>query len=1079
MNLSAWALRHRSLTLYLMFAVAASGVWAYLSLGRAEDPPFTIKQMVVQLDWPGASADQMARSVVDRVERKLEELPSLDYVQSDVQPGQAVLTVSLRDNTPPSEVPGLWYQVRKKVGDITATLPQGVQGPYFNDEFGDVFAIVYAFTGEGFSLPELRHVVEDVREGLLPVPGVGKIELVGDQEERLYIDFSYRKLAELGLSVPDIMAVVAQENATQASGFVDTPQDRVYVRTGNGLDGVAALRAIPISAGGRRIKLGDIATVSRGTVDPPAATMRVNGKPALALTISMAQGGNILELGRQIAARMQAITPTLPLGVTSIRLNDQSQVVAKDVAEFQDSFLEALAIVLLVSFLSLGWRTGLVVAISVPLVLAGTLVGMKLMGIDLQRISLGAMIIALGLLVDDAIIAVETMVVKLDQGWDKLRAGSFAYTSTAFPMLTGTLVTAAGYLPVGLAQSSTGEYTRDIFRVVGLALVLSWFVAVLFVPYLGALLLPDGRRSATLALLASRHRTLGAHGHPEAADRLPEGLPEAADRLPDGPNAPGLDPEHAHYDTRFYRTMRRAVGWCIAARWWVIGMTVAAFALSVVGFTAVPRQFFPSSDRLEVLVDMRLPEGGSFASTAASVAQLEAMLRDQPGIRSWAAYTGTGTPRFFLAFAPVLQTPNFAQFVINTASVPAREALLGKLSRAIDAGDFADVRMRAGRLEVGPPVGYPVQFRIIGPDPAELRRIAASVAGVMRDNPHIRNVSDSWGNLAKSVRIDIDQDKARLLGLSSQDVSQTLQTVLQGVTVSQYRENLDLIPIVLRAVDTERHDLADLGNVTIHSGNGRVVPLSQVATVRPVMEEAFFERRGRLPSLTVRGDIADNSQAPDVTAAIVPLLAPIKATLPSGYTIETAGAAEESAKGQASVSAVMPLMLLAMLSLLMLQMQSFGRMAMVILTAPLGLIGVTAALLITGAPFGFVATLGFIALAGIIMRNSIILVDQIERDQAQGSHPAVAIADAVVRRTRPILLTAAAAILALVPLAFSVFWGPMAITIMGGLVSATVLTLFFVPALYAAWTRVPRQATAAVTPVGWKPKPIHGYGTSE
>jgi multidrug efflux pump len=1032
-NLSGWALRHRSLTLYLILAVAAAGVWAYLSLGRAEDPPITIKQMVIELDWPGASADQMARSVVDRVERKLEELPSLDYVESSVQPGHAILMVSLRDDTPPGDVTGLWYQVRKKVGDIVPTLPQGVQGPFFNDEFGDVFGIVYAFTGDGFSLPQLRHVVEDVRENLLSVPGVGKLQLAGDQEERLYIDFSHRKLAELGLSVPDVMAVITRENAMEAGGFTDTKQDRVYVRTGNGLDGVEALRGIPISAGGRRLKLGDIASVSRGTVDPPAATMRVNGKPALALTISMAQGGNILDLGRRVAVRMQEIAPTLPLGVASVRLNDQSHVVAKDVAEFQESFLEALAIVLMVSFLSLGWRTGLVVAISVPLVLAGTLVGMKLLGIDLQRISLGAMIIALGLLVDDAIIAVETMVVKLEQGWDKMRAGSFAYTSTAFPMLTGTLVTAAGYLPVGLAQSSTGEYTRDIFRVVGLALLLSWFVAVLFVPYLGSL------------LLSEKH-------HGTVADNA----------------------EHAHYDTRFYRLVRRAVGWCIDARWWVIGGTVAVFALSVVGFGRVPQQFFPSSDRLEVLVDMRLPEGGSFASTATSVAQLETILHDQPGIKSWVAYTGIGTPRFFLAFAPQLQTPNFAQFVINTENVPAREALLDKLTKAIDSGDFADVRMRAGRLELGPPVGYPVQFRVTGPDAGELRRIASEVRQVMRDNPHIRNVSDNWGNMAKSVRIDIDQDKARLLGLSSQDISQTMQTLLQGVTVSQYRENLDLIPIVMRAVDSERQDLADLGNVTIRGANGRVVPLSQVATVRPVMEEAFFTRRGRMPALTVRGDIGDGSQAPDVTAAIVPLLALIKAGLPVGYAIETAGAAEESAKGQASVNAVMPLMVLVMLSLLMLQMQSFSRMAMVILTAPLGLIGVTAALLVTGAPFGFVAMLGFIALAGIIMRNSVILVDQIERDQAQGSHPAAAIADAVVRRTRPILLTAVAAIMALVPLAFSVFWGPMAIAIMGGLVSATVLTLFFVPALYAAWTRVPRRVPSAALPVGWKHETIQG-----
>lgn len=1017
MNLSAWALRHRTLTLFMILAIMAAGAWSYLSLGRAEDPPFTIKQMVIQTDWPGASADQMARSVVDRIERKLEELPSLDYVESSVQPGHAIILVSLRDDTAPSAVPDLWYQVRKKIGDIAPTLPAGVQGPYFNDEFGDVFGIVYAFTGDGFSLPQLRHVVEDVRESLLTTPGVGKIDIVGDQEERLYIDISHRKLAELGLTANDIANVVARENAMAPGGFVETRQDRVYVRAATGLSGEAALSAIPISAGGRRLQLGDIASISRGTVDPPAATMRVNGHPALGLAISMAQGGNILTLGNRIAERMRQIAPTLPLGVSMLRINDQSQVVAKDVAEFQESFLEALAIVLAVSFLSLGWRSGIVVAISVPLVLAGTLLGLKLLGIDLQRISLGAMIIALGLLVDDAIIAVETMVVKLEQGWDKFRAGSFAYTSTAFPMLTGTLVTAAGYLPVGLAQSSTGEYTRDIFRVVGMSLILSWIVAVLFVPYLGSLLLPVGTSHA-------------AHH----------------------------DPEHAVYDTRFYRGMRRAVAWVIGARWWVIAATVLMFLISVAGFTMIPRQFFPSSDRLEVMIDLRLPEGGSFAASARAVKRVEAILQQQKGIRSWVAYTGAGTPRFFLAFSPVLQTPNFAQFVINTDNVPAREALLARLTAGIDQGEFPDIRMRASRLELGPPVGYPVQFRITGPDPAELRRIAVGVGEALRADPHIRNVSDNWGNLGKSVAITIDQDKARLLGLSSQDVATTLQTVLQGAMISQYRENLDLIPIVLRATAAERRDLADLGQVSIRGANGQTVPLSQIATVQPAMEEAFIERRNRLPALTVRGDIGDGAQAPDVTAEILPHLDALKAALPPGYAIETAGAVEEAGKGQASVNAVMPLMVLVMLTLLIIQMQSFSRMAMVLLTAPLGLIGVTAALLATGAPFGFVAMLGFIALAGIIMRNSVILVDQIERDLREGTEPAAAIANAVVRRTRPILLTAAAAILALVPLAFSVFWGPMAIAIMGGLVSATALTLFFVPALYAAWTRVPRAA---------------------
>jgi multidrug efflux pump len=1024
LNLSAWALRHRQLTLFMMLAVAAAGVWAYLSLGRAEDPLFTIKQMVVSVEWPGASPDEMAREVTDRIERKLEDLPHLDYTQSETQAGHTDITVSLRDDTAPGDVGELFYQVRKKIGDIAATFPAGVQGPYFNDEFGDTYGIVYAMTADGFSLPELAHVAEDVREQLLDVPGIGKVILIGRQTEQVTIEVSYRKLAELGLTLQDLFGAVQKENSVVASGFVDTANDRIRVRTRPALDAAAAVAGLPVQAHGHLLRLGDIATVVRDTADPPAATMRFNGHPALGLGITMADGGDVLALGGRVADRLATIAPTLPLGVHLSRMNDQSAVVAIDVGDFQESFLEALVIVLLVSFVSLGWRTGLVVAISVPLVLAGVFVGMKLLGIDLQRISLGAMVIALGLLVDDAIIAVETMTVKLEQGWDRFRAGSFAYTSTAFPMLTGTLVTAAGYLPVGLAKSSTGEYTQDIFRVVGLALLLSWLVAVLFVPFLGSALLPAPKPHA---------------GH------------------------------HEVYDGRLYRRFRALVAWCVRRRWVVIGTTVAAFAVSVAGFTLVPQQFFPASDRLEVLIDMRLPEGASFAATAASVARMEALLAKQPGIDSYAAYTGTGTPRFFLAFSPELNQANYAQFVINMKSIPAREALLGTLNAVIDeglAGPFPDVRLRASRLELGPPVGYPVQFRVIGPDPLELRRIAAGVRDAMRAEPHIRNVSDSWGSMGKAVTISLDQDKARLFGVTSEDVANTLQTLQQGATITQYREGTDLIPVVARAVASERQDIGAIGQVMIPGSlAGRPVPLAQIARIGWGLEQPVAWRRNRTPMLLVRGDTMPGIQAPVATAEVLPRLAALKAALPAGYRIETAGAVEESAKGSASINKVMPLMLLVMLALLMVQMQSFARMAMVVLTAPLGLIGVTAALLVTGAPFGFVATLGFIALAGIIMRNSVILVDQIEQDIRAGAMPAEAIVDATVRRSRPIVLTAAAAILALVPLAFSVFWGPMAIAIMGGLVSATLLTLCFVPALYAAGSRVGRTASSR-TPAG-------------
>ncbi len=1018
-NLSAWALRHRSLTLFAMLALAAAGAMAYLKLGRAEDPAFTVKQMVVMADWPGATADEMSREVTDRIERKLEDLEHLDHLDSQTQPGHTVITVNLRDDTPPKLVPGLFYQVRKKVGDIAGSFPDGVQQPVFNDEFGDVYPLIYALTGDGFTLPELKHVAEDVREALVHVPGVGKVMLVGQQTEQITLEVSFRKLAELGVSLTDVFNAVKAENSVNASGFVDTAHDRIRVRTRPSVEGPAALANLPLQIGGHLIRLGDIAAIHRTTADPPQSTMRVNGKPALGLAISMAAGGNIVTLGKRVAARLEQVQQTLPLGVQIRKVNDQATVVSADVDDFTQSFLEALAIVLLVSFLSLGWRTGIVVAISVPLVLAGVFVGMALLGIDLQRISLGAMVIALGLLVDDAIIAVETMTVKLAQGWDRFAAGSFAYTSTAFPMLTGTLVTAAGYLPVGLAQSSTGEYTQDIFRVVGMALILSWLVAVFFVPFLGAALLP----------------------------------------------APKPGAQHEVYDGRTYRALRAMVRWCVRRRWSVIGLTVLAFAVSVVGFTKVPNQFFPASDRLEILVDVRLPEGASFAATAARVAQLEALLDRQPGIASYVAYTGTGTPRFFLAFAPELDQPNYAQFVVNTKSIPDRERLLATLTQLTEgglAGDWADVRLRPSRLELGPPVGYPVQFRILGPDPFELRRIAVRVGQALAASPSLRNINDNWGQWGRSVSVSVDQDKARLLGVTSADVASVLQTIQQGATVTQYREGTDLIPVVARAIPAERADIAGLADVPIPSQGHGPVPLGQFAQLGWGLEQPMVWRRDRTPMLTVRADTAPGIQAPVATAEVQPAIDAIRAQLPAGYDIQTAGAVEEAAKGSDSINKQMPLMLAAMLLLLMVQMQSFSRVAMVVLTAPLGLIGVAAALLLTGAPFGFVATLGFIALAGIIMRNSVILVDQIEQDIRAGLAPAEAIVEATVRRARPILLTAAAAILALVPLAFSVFWGPMAIAIMGGLVSATVLTLCFVPALYAAWSRVARPQAATV-----------------
>jgi multidrug efflux pump len=1017
-NPSTWAMTQRTLVIYAMVVVMAAGTWAYATLGRAEDPPFTIKQMIISLTWPGASADQMMHDVADRVERKLQELAWLDYVTSDAKPGQVDVLVSLKDSTPPHKVPDIWYQVRKKIADMRVSLPQGVGAPQFNDEFGDLYGIVYAFTAGSFTQPELRHVVEDVRQDLLRVPGIGKIDLLGEQEERIYVDFSYRKLAQLGISVQEIFTAIRRENSVAGGGHVDTRVDRVFVRTVGGIDGLAMLKALPIQANGHLIPLGDLASVSRGVVDPPNFAMQLNGKPAIGLMISMVEGGNILDLGRGVAARMREIEPRLPLGVTFARVHDQPEAVQNGVGEFQESFLAALAIVLLVGFVSLGWRTGFVVAVSVPLVLSGVLVCMKLGGIDLHRISLGAMIIALGLLVDDAIISVETMKVKLDEGWDRLSAGGFAWRSTAMPMLTGTLVTVAGYLPVGLANSSTGEYTSAIFWVVGLSLVLSWIVAVLFVPVLGGEMMRTARRS--------------------------------------NGDAPSV------YDTPIYKALRRLVAWCVRHRWTVIGMTIAAFAVSLGGFALVPQQFFPSASRLELVVDMRLPEGSSFAATAAAVEQFGSVLAGQPEINNYVSYIGRGSPRFFLASIPELTSANFAQIVINTKSVPAREALLARLSKLTNAGaaaGFDAVRMRVARLELGPPVGYPIQFRVSGPDPVELKKIAGEVRRAVRENPHVGFTSDNWGNPSKALTVAVDQNKARMLGLSSEDVSQTLETLLNGTTVTEYREGTDLIPVVGRAIASERGDLAVIGQMDVPVPGGGSVPLGQISTVTYGQEEPRLQRRNRTLTIAVQADILDGTQAPVVTQQILPSIEPIQRRLPVGYAIETAGAVEESAKGQASISAVVPLMMLVMVSLLMVQLRNFGRVLLVLLTAPLGLIGVTGGLLVTGASFGFVAMLGFIALTGIIMRNSVILVDQIEQNIAAGLSAGDAIVEAAVRRTRPILLTAAATVLALIPLTQSAFWGPMAIAIMGGLISATVLTLGFVPALYAAWCRVGRTAT--------------------
>ena len=1020
-NLSEIALRHRSLTVAGMVLLALAGVWAYLGLGRAEDPGFTVKSMVVVADWPGASPQTMADQVADPIERKLQELPFLDNTLSDTRAGHTAVVVTLRDDTPPGRVTDLWYQVRKKLSDLAPELPDGVRGPYFNDEFGDVFGLVYAVEGEGFSLPELRHVAEDVREKLLNLPGIGKVQVLGRQPERVYVEFSYRRLAQLGIAPSALFDAIRRENRLAASGFVEAGGDRVSLRIADAAAGEAALRDLPVQAQGRRIKLGDVAVVRRGVQAPPTSGLRFNGNQSLALAVSMAEGGNVLDLGKRVAGRLRELAPSLPAGVRITPINDQATVVERDVGRFEESFLAALGIVLLVSFVTLGWRSGVVVALSVPLVLAGLMVAMRVLGIDLQRISLGAMIIALGLMVDDAIIAVEAMAVKLEQGWDRPRAGSFAWSSTAFPMLTGTLVTIAGFLPVGLAQSSTGQYTQDIFLVVGIALLMSWLVAVLFVPCLGSLLLPE-----------PVHRV--------------------------------YDPV-AFYDRGPYRALRRFIRTCMRWRELVLTCAVGVLILAGVGFSWVPHQFFPASDRREVIVDLRLPEGSAYAETAAVAARLDAVLRDDPGVESWATYVGTGSPRFFLASAPELDQTNFAQVIINTRSIEAREALLAKLHQLADSGakgGFADARLRAYRLDLGPPVGFPVQFRVSGPDQIALRRIGESVRDALRGDPLLRNAGLSWSAMGKQVAVELDQDKARMLGLSGGDIADSLQTLEQGTPLTQLREGTEPVPVVARAAPGARGALARLAARPVAGHDGHVAPLGPVSRLHYGLEWSAVEKRNRTPFIIARADVADGVQPPVATAHVMPAIERIRAALPAGYRIETGGTVEESAKGQAAVNAVLPVAALTMLVLLAVQLRNLRRVVMVLLTAPLGLIGVTASLLASGAPFGFVAMLGVIALAGTIMRNSVILVDQVVQNGAAGLGPAEAIVEAAVRRARPILLTAAAAVLALIPLTFSVFWGPMAIAIMGGLVAATVLTLCVEPAIYAAWSRVPRPELEVV-----------------
>ena len=1012
-NASDWALRHRSLVIFAMLAVLLAGGFSFLRLGRSEDPSFAIKTMVVGAGWPGATLDDTLSQVTDRIERTLQEVPGLDYVRSYTTAGRATIFVNIAGSVPARDLPDTWYQVRKKINDMRGNLPQGVVGPGFNDEFGDTYGIIYGFTADGFGPRELRDRVDAIRSRLLGVPNVAKVDLLGAQDERIYVEFSTARLAGLGLDRRQLIAALQAQNAVTPAGVVRTGEENLLLQVSGSIRTEADLARVNFVANGRIIRLVDIAELRRGTADPAQPMFRVNGGPALGLAISMRAGGDVLQLGRDVARAMAEITADLPLGITPVLVADQSATVSHAIDEFMEALWEAVAIVLAVSFLSLGVRAGAVVALAIPLVLAITFLVMEYAGIDLQRISLGALIIALGLLVDDAMITVESMMSRLEAGDGLRQAATFAYTSTAFPMLTGTLVTVIGFVPIGFARSAAGEYTFSLFAVVAIALVASWFVAILFAPLLGVAILRAPKKA------------------------------------------------HAHGPGRLMRAFRAALLHAMRRRWVTLGLTLALFAAALAGTRLVPHQFFPASDRTELLVDLRLPQNASVAATGEAAARFDALLKGDADVERWSTYVGRGAVRFYLPLNAQLQNDFFAQAVVVTRDLAARDRVRARLEGAL-AADFPALVTRVTPLEQGPPVGWPVQYRVSGPDPARVREIAMTVAGAVGADPRARSVNFDWMEPARTLRAVVDQDQARLLGLSSSEVAQALNATASGITVTQVRDGIYLVDVVARAVEEDRTSLATLRTLQLALPGGRTVPLSQVATLEYGQEFPQLWRRNRVPTLTVQADVVAGALPATVVDALAPRIAAINAALPRGYAVAVGGTLEESGKSQHSVLAVVPLMLFLTLTILMIQLQSFQRLILVLSVAPLGLIGVVAALLLADRPLGFVAILGVLALIGMIARNSVILIDQIEHEVARGLSRWDAVVEATSHRFRPITLTAAAAILGMIPIAPTVFWGPMAYAIMGGLGGATLLTLFALPALYVAWFRVreERPATA-------------------
>ncbi|MBR7690823.1 efflux RND transporter permease subunit [Acinetobacter nosocomialis] len=1038
-NLSEWALNNKGIVLYFMLLLAIIGAISYSKLSQSEDPPFTFKVMVVKTFWPGATAKEVSTLVTDRIEKELMTTGQYEKIMAYSRPGESMVTFVAKDSLTSAQIPDVWYNVRKKVNDIRTELPSGVQGPFFNDEFGDTFGNIYVLTGKDFDYALLKEYADRLQLQLQRVKDVSKVELIGLQDQKIWIEISNTKAVQLGIPLSAIQEALQKQNSMASAGFFETGTDRIQIRVSGHLNSVDEIKKIPLLVDNKTIQLGDVADVYRGFSQPAQPRMRFMGENGIGLAVSMRKGGDIIALGKNLESEFAQLQKTLPLGMKLQKVSDQPVAVQRSIHEFVKVLAEAIIIVLLVSFFSLGFRTGLVVAFSIPLVLAMTFAGMNVFDVGLHKISLGALILALGLLVDDAIIAVEMMAIKMEQGYSRIKAAGFAWKTTAFPMLTGTLITAAGFLPIATAQSSTGEYTRSIFQVVTIALLVSWVAAVLFVPYLGEKLLPDftktGHQAPWYVRLWAR---LTKKPQPQTIE---------------------ISQDH-HYDpyqSSFYLRFRKMVEFCVTYRKTVIATTVGIFVLSVLMFKMVPQQFFPPSNRTEILVDLKLEEGASLTATEQAVKKVEQFLSKQKGIDNYVAYVGTGSPRFYLPLDQQLPQASFAQFVVLATSLDDRDEIRRSLETQIKQL-LPQVRTRVSLLENGPPVGYPLQYRVSGEDLNLVRKEAQQVAKVIGENPNTTNVHLDWGEPSKIIAIQIDQDRARQMGVSSVDLANFLNASITGSAIEQYREKRELIEIRLRGDQAERVEVASLASLAVPTANGTTVPLAQIAKIEYKFEDGLIWHRNRLPTITVRADIRTKLQPATVVGELAESMDKLRAELPSGYLVEVGGTVEESARGQSSVNAGMPLFLAVVMTLLMIQLKSLSRATIVFLTAPLGLIGVVLFLLLFNKPFGFVAMLGTIALSGMIMRNSLILIDQIEQDRQAGHPTWEAIIDATVRRFRPIILTALAAVLAMIPLSRSIFFGPMAVAIMGGLIVATLLTLFFLPALYAAWFKVKKTA---------------------